>query len=121
MQLTGKIVHATKTEQITDSFKKRDLIIEIDGDTQYPQEIKVELHQDKTELITGMVKGDIVTVDVNLRGRSWENKEGVKQWFNTLAVWKITRNGTAASTPTPAPKPTPAPSPDSDIDDGLPF
>lgn len=121
MQLTGKIVHATKTEQVTDSFKKRDLVIEIDGDTQWPQEIKVELHQDKTELITGIVKGDIVTVDTNLRGRSWVDKEGKKQWFNTIVGWKVTKTSGAAPAQAPATVPPPVDIRPHDDDDDLPF
>ena|SRR5690606_17516477 len=117
MQLTGKIVHATKTEQITDTFKKRDLIIEVVDNPQYPQEIKVELHQDNVELITGMVKGDTVTVDTNLRGRGYVNKEGKKQWFNTLVAWRVIKEGAAS----PAPIPQPDPVQQSDEDDDLPF
>lgn len=120
MKLQGKIIFASKTEQITDSFRKRDLIIETDADTQWPQEIKIELHQDKVELIAGMKKGDEVIVDCNLRGRSHVNKEGKKMWFNTIAGWKVTKVGSATSEPS-APDPAPAPVPSDEEDDDLPF
>lgn len=93
MKITGKIVHATKPEQITNTFRKRDLIVEIDQDTQYPQEIKVELHNNNCELITGMNKGDDVEVHINLRGRSYVNKEGKKAWFSSIVGWRVQRLG----------------------------
>lgn len=120
MQLQGKIIFATKPQQVTDTFRKRDLIIETDADTQWPQEVKIELHQDKCELISGMKKGDEVIVDCNLRGRSHVNKEGQKMWFNTIAGWRVTKVGTAMSDPA-SPTSDPVPVSSDEEDDGLPF
>lgn len=122
MKVQGTIVTATAIEQISDSFKKRNLILKTDADTNYPQEINIELHQNNVDLIKGMVKGDEVEVDINLRGNRYE-KEGLPtRWFNTLVGWKVAKVGGApvhATTAQEAYAPTPAPAPVEESD--LPF
>lgn len=91
MKVQGTIVTATAIEQISDSFKKRNLILKTDAHTNYPQEVCIELHQNNVDLIKGMVKGDEVEVDINLRGNRYE-KEGLPtRWFNTLVGWKVSK------------------------------
>lgn len=93
MKVQGTIVTATAIEQISDSFKKRNLILKTYADTNYPQEVCIELHQNNVDLIKGMVKGDEVEVDINLRGNRYE-KEGLPtRWFNTLVGWKVSKVG----------------------------
>ena len=104
MQLTGKLLQTTGVEQITDTFKKTNLIIETDYDTQYPQEISIEVHNDNVDKLKscGAKAGDLVTVDLNLRGRGYEKAGQPKRWFNTLVLWKIAKSGDApAATPPP--------------------
>lgn len=128
MQLQGKIIFASATEQVTPTFTKRNLVVEISDNPQYPQEINIELHNANTELIAGMTKGTEVIVDTNLRGKGFVNREGVKVWFNTIVGWRVTRvgNAPAAGAPAqPAAAPTPPPvnpaAPATMDDDDLPF
>lgn len=87
MELQGILVFRGETQQITDKFAKRDFVVETQE--QYPQLIKFELHQDKVDLIDPYADGELITVDFNLRGRSYTDKNGNVQYANTLAVWKI--------------------------------
>lgn len=96
MQLQGKLVQSTKVEQITDTFKKCNIIIETDGDTQYPQEVNVEVHNANIDKLKGLAKGDLVNVDVNLRGRRYDKEGQETRWFNSLVMWKIEKVGGAA-------------------------
>ena len=90
MEVTGKILRIGEVVQVTDSFKKLDLVLEIDGDTDYPQNILFESHQDNADKVLQYNKvGQEVTVSFNLRGRDWTNKEGVVKTFNTLQAWKV--------------------------------
>lgn len=107
MQLTGAIHEIGQTQEVSDKFKKRDLVVMCAENPQYPEYIKLEAHQDKTGLLDTMSIGDTVTVDFNLRGRPWTNKEGVTQYFNTLAIWNI--NNDAAGVAQPANVPATAP------------
>jgi len=86
-------------------FRKRDLILTIDYEGDYPQTILIEAAQDKCDdaNLNSCVPGDIVTVSGNFRGREWFNeKKGLTQVFNTLSLWKIaieTKKKTAAGAP----------------------
>jgi hypothetical protein len=61
----------------------------IEGD--YPQPIQFQLTQDKCNLLDGVTPGEVIDVEYNLRGRSWENPQGETKYFNSLEVWKINR------------------------------
>jgi single-strand DNA-binding protein len=87
MELQGILTYRSETQQITEKFSKRDFVIKTDE--QYPQEIKFELHQDKTDLIDPYSDGELIKVEFNLRGRSYTNKDGVTQYANTLQAWRI--------------------------------
>ncbi len=104
--LTGKVIRVGETEQIKDTFKKRELVIETDD--KYPQSIPLEFVQDKTELLNGISEGDSVTVSYNLRGREWNGK-----YYVNVQGWKLEKTGSA-----PAPVNVNAPV---EADDDLPF
>jgi hypothetical protein len=89
MELTGKIIFIGELQQVSEKFAKRDFAIETLE--QYPQQIKFELHQDRTDLIDPYKIDEIVTVSYNLRGRSYLDKNGITQYSNTLQSWKIQR------------------------------
>jgi hypothetical protein len=83
----GKVKQVGSEEVISDKFKKRTIWIETDG--QYPQTIEFQAAQDKCDLLNGVEIGAEITVHFNLRGKTWENKEGVTKVFNTLDLWKV--------------------------------
>jgi hypothetical protein len=119
--ISGKLIVKNDTEQIKDTFRKRDFVIS-DEDSQYPQEISFQLVQDKCDLLDAYQVGQNIKVNFNLRGRSWQNPQTQEmKYFNTLDAWKIEPD-TQASLPQsslpPLPKP---PEADKDMDDSLPF
>ena len=86
--ITGKLVVKGDAEQVTDTFKKREFVINDDG--KYPQEIMFQLVQDKCDLIDPYNIGQEIEVSFNLRGRRWENpKTKEVRFFNTLDAWKV--------------------------------
>ena len=89
MELTGKLIFVGETQQISEKFSKRDFVIETFE--QYPQQIKFELHQDKTDLIDSYTINETINISYNLRGRSYVDKNGLTQYSNTLQAWKIQR------------------------------
>ena len=109
MNLEGVIKKIFEEQVITASFKKREFVITTQE--QYPQDILMELTQDKTGLLNQFKEGDLVSVDINVRGREWINPEGEAKYFNTLQAWKIWKKeeGTqgAPGVPTPPSSPTP--------------
>ncbi|EDM37494.1 hypothetical protein PBAL39_10131 [Pedobacter sp. BAL39] len=106
MEIKGKVHEIGALQQVSETFKKRDLIIEYAENPTYPEYIRFEALQDKTALFDSLKTGDDVEVSFNLRGRPWTDKTGKTSYFNSLVVWRInalTNAGAAASTPAYAP------------------
>jgi len=106
MEIKGKVHEIGALQQVSETFKKRDLIIEYAENPTYPEYIRFEALQDKTALFDSLKQGDDIEVSFNLRGRPWTDKAGKTSYFNSLVVWRInalTNGAAAASTPAYAP------------------
>lgn len=115
MNITGTIIKIGATKEVGQKkFKTRELVVKTDE--QYPQEIPVVFVQDKTEILNNFSEGQEVTVDINLRGRSYE-KNGDKRWFSEINGWRISKRQTTASDQQPGREPAKE---EEDYDD-LPF
>jgi len=122
MEIKGKVHEIGALQQVSETFKKRDLIVEYAENPTYPEYIRFEALQDKTSLFDSLKVGDDVEVSFNLRGRPWTDKTGKVSYFNSLVVWRLntlSNNAGAASTPDYAP-PVDLSSKPGD-DDDLPF
>jgi hypothetical protein len=103
MELKGKVHEIGALQQVSETFKKRDLIIEYAENPTYPEYIRFEALQDKTSLFDSYKVGDDVEVSFNLRGRPWTDKTGKVSYFNSLVVWRINAlSASAGSASTPA-------------------
>jgi hypothetical protein len=87
MNIKGKIVELKDTQQVTDTFKKREVVVQTTGD--YPQYITIEFIQEKCDLLNTYKVDDVVEVGLNLNGRKWETAEGETKYFNSVQGWKI--------------------------------
>jgi hypothetical protein len=88
-KLTGELKAIGDTQQISDSFKKREFVV-IDSSSQYAQTILFQAVQDRTDLLNNFKEGDTVQVTFFLRGREWTSpKDGQVKYFNSLDAWKI--------------------------------
>ena len=114
LKVTGKVQKVYPVNQISDSFKKRDLIIVTDEN--YPQTLKLEFVQDAVNKIDDEMIGKDVTCHFNLRGREFKNKEGKMVYFVSLNCWRIVVGNATASVTTASE----IPADDSD-DSELPF
>lgn len=84
----GQLLKLGQTEQVSEKFRKRDLILSIAGE--YPQTVAFQLTQDRCEKADTLKEGQTVTVHFNLRGREWTAADGKVKYFNTLEAWKVT-------------------------------
>lgn len=91
LSATGQILKIGQVEQVSDKFRKRELIIKTEPESQYPQTVAFQLTQDRVDKVEGYAVGDTVTVHFNLRGREWTNPQGEVKYFNTLDVWRVER------------------------------
>ncbi len=94
MEVTGKIKVINAAQQVSASFKKRELVVTTEE--QYPQMIMIEFHQDKTDLLNNYQVGEAVKVSINLRGREWVSPQGETKYFNTIVGWRIEKMQTEA-------------------------
>lgn len=105
MEVTGRIKVINPVQQISATFKKRELVVTTDE--QYPQHIMIEFTQDKTDTLNQFNLGDLVRVSINLRGREWVNPQGETKYFNTIQGWRIEKMQQEMAAPSQMP-PMPA-------------
>jgi single-stranded DNA-binding protein len=87
MEVTGRIKVINAEQQVSASFKKRELVVTTDE--QYPQSIMIEFTQDKCDLLNNYKVGENVKVSINLGGREWVNPQGETKYFNSIKGWRI--------------------------------
>lgn len=100
--ITGVVKVIKDTEQVTDTFKKREFVI-TDNSSSYPQDILFQLTQDRTSLIDDVKVNDIINVSFNIRGREWTSPQREVRYFNSLDAWRVEKNQGAAPTPSNIP------------------
>ncbi len=126
--VSGTIKVVGKTQQVSDKFSKRELVI-TEPSGQRPQHIPVEFTQDRTSLLDSYKPGDEVSVTCYVNGREWTGKDGVTKYFLSLSGNRIERAGAAPAASSAgyqqAPPPTmadmPAAGSSGSDEDDLPF
>ncbi len=118
MEISGSIKKIGEVQEITASFRKRELVVTTEE--QYPQHLLIEFVQDKTGLLDSYNIGDKVTVGINLRGREWNSPQGEIKYFNTIQGWRIEKKGSDVSNETVS-SAVPDMPPMPEDDDDLPF
>ena len=89
MNINGKIIEIFETQKVTETFQKREFVIEFAENPSYPEYIKFEVIQDRCTLLDPFKAGDTISVDFNLKGRKWQDKNGAVKYFNTLQAWRL--------------------------------
>ena len=97
MVIEGKLHAKFDAQQVSDSFTKREFVIEYVDNPLYPQYVTFQLVQDRCGNIDRFQVGDKLEIVFNLRGREYE-KDGVKKYFNTLEAWMIKEAAASGST-----------------------
>lgn len=103
MEIKGIVHEVGATQQVTESFKKRDLIVAYAENPQFVEYIRMEATQDRVSIFDNLNIGDEIEVSFNLRGRPWTNKEGITTYFNSLVAWRVVKlaEGSVPSSPEP--------------------
>ena len=90
MELKGNIKVINETNQVSDKFSKREFVITTNE--MYPQDISIQVTQDKCSLLDMFKVGQDVTVSINIRGREWTSPQGEVKYFNTIEAWRIEKD-----------------------------
>jgi len=87
-KVQGTIKKVGALMQITEKFNKVEMILVTD-DT-YPQTLCIEWPNESVSKAQQFTEGDVVEIDINIRGREWTNpKDGAVRYFTSLTGWKI--------------------------------
>jgi len=79
--IQGKLIQVFDKQTFDSGFEKRDIVVETLSE--YPQQIKCEIHKDKADKISQQDVDRHITVYYDLRGREWNDK-----YFVNVVAWK---------------------------------
>lgn len=125
-ELTGRLVEKYNEQKVTDSFRKREFVVETresKNDREFIEAIKFQLTQDKCALLDNVNLNEDVKITFNLRGRRYE-KDGKVSYFTNLEAWRVESLSKGNSAPAPqasAPAQVEQVAATSAPDDDLPF
>jgi len=105
-ELTGKLIEKLDIQQITDSFQKREFVVEKTENANgrdFVETIKFQLTQDRCDLIEKFQLNTDIKVQFNIKGRKWE-KNGNVSYFTNLEAWRIESADQSMNTNTPPPQ-----------------
>ena len=105
-ELTGKLIEKLDIQQITDSFHKREFVVEKTENANgrdFVETIKFQLTQDRCDLIEKFQLNTDIKVQFNIKGRKWE-KNGNVSYFTNLEAWRIESADQSMNTNTPPPQ-----------------
>lgn len=114
-EVTGKLHAKYDTQQVSERFRKREFVLELSEEINgnvYTNYAKMQLVQNKCELLDRFSEGDMVRVNFNIKGNRWE-KDGKVNFITNLDAWRIETappaNTTAAAQGAPAGYSNPGP------------
>jgi hypothetical protein len=122
-ELSGKLIEKYDTVQVSDTFKKREFVIEhVDNSSGklFTDFIKFQLTMERCALIERFNVNDELKVSFNIRGKRWVKDDRVSYFIN-LEAWKIEKIAASSEEPPPPPPPMEEEAPPSEELDDLPF
>lgn len=90
-EIEGKLIEKYDVQQVTDTFRKREFVIEkveVSNGREFIDTIKFQLIQDKCSQLDGISINEDIKVQFNIKGRKW-NKNGTTNYFNNLEAWRV--------------------------------
>lgn len=119
IKLEGIVYKLGDTKEVGEkNFRVREMILEVEPESQYPIYVTIQGTGDKCDKMDDMAVGSTVTVHVNLRGRLYKDKSGIEKSFNSFDLWKFNVD---SSVPVDKPGKVDIQTPDPAEDDDLPF
>lgn len=90
-EVTGKLIVINDTQQVSDKFKKREFVLELNEEINgnvYTNYAKMQLVQNKCDIIDRFNVGDNIKVNFNIKGNKWE-RDGKVNYITNLDAWRI--------------------------------
>lgn len=102
-ELAGKLIEKFDVNQVSDTFRKREFVIEKtenQGGMEFIDHIKFQLTQDRCALLDNINLQDEIRVSFNIRGRRWVKDNNVS-YFTNLEAWRIEKIAESPEEPPP--------------------
>ena len=76
-EIVGKLIFKEETQHISDRFQKREFVIEVENEknSQWNDFVKVQLIQDRCDLLENIDLNENIKVYFNIRGRNGKIKD----------------------------------------------
>ncbi|MFY0686820.1 MAG: DUF3127 domain-containing protein [Cyclobacteriaceae bacterium] len=103
MNIKGKLLEKFDTQQVTDSFRKREFVVEYVENPQFPEFIKFEMIQANCDQLDSISVGAELNIQFNLKGRKWTDPQGNVKYFNSLQAWRVEPGESSAAPDQDAP------------------
>ena len=104
-EISGKLIYKEETQHISDRFQKREFVSEVEKEknSQWNDCVKVQLIQERCDLLENIALNENIKVYFNIRRRKWENK-GQVTYFTNLEGWRIEKLQQQAPESIPVPE-----------------
>ncbi len=99
LEITGKLVEKYDTQVVNDRFRKREFVIEVTEEvngSSFTNYAKMQLVQNKTDIIDRFNIGDPLRVNFSIKGNRYE-RDGKVSYFSNLDAWRIEKADAAAN------------------------
>ena len=98
-EVIGKLIYKEDTQKISDRFQKREFVIEVENEknSQWNDFVKIQLIQDRCDLLENIHLNEDIKVYFNLRGRKWENNGQISYFTESRRVENRKNPGRAAN------------------------
>lgn len=112
LEVTGKLLVKYDSQQVSERFRKREFVMELSEEINgnvYTNYAKMQLVQNKCDILDRFNEGDPIKVSFNIKGNRWE-KDGKVNFITNLDAWRIEAATSAMSTGNNMGNSQPAPS-----------
>ena len=99
LEITGKLIEKYDTQIVSERFKKREFVLELVEEVNgspYTNYAKMQLVQNKCDILDRFNVGDTLKVNFNIKGNRYE-KEGRTSYFSNLDAWRLEKADPNAS------------------------
>ena len=99
LEITGKLVEKYDTQTVNDRFRKREFVIEVTEEVNgsaFTNFAKMQLVQNKTDIIDRFQIGDALRVNFSIKGNRYE-RDGKISYFSNLDAWRIEKADAAGA------------------------